>query len=820
MTGANPDGILGLLTALGLDTSAIAELRGRIDASASYRMETRPARVIDSATVDGVTTADVLPLDNELCVAAQNRFDATYHTPIDPVSVGPPRRGHSVTHFTVPADCTVGLVELQVKTSAAAVIGDHAVWVAIYSSVDANFAVARTLVGTLGSRDAHQISFGYWSLFSFVAASEISLVPGVHYWLAICSAEPGTFPIVDRWCDGVSSTEVNVRKLVEVGGELLKVNNNDGVAAVSQAYPTATSTYDDYTNHQIWYRLYERSHVVQDVPMAEGASAPQIGDIATVRRIGGIHSTSEVIGPAGGQGLRTASAGHTSPTSGTSNHALLSATHNDTLAGAPIQGALIYANATPKWATTSGLYWDEVNDRLAILGAGAVVAAPAYPLHVERTASGADRCLGFFKNAEAGADSFAEIQVENEVGGHNVGLVMLGSTYTHAGRTDWANKGLLISSEDASGLIIAADAGKIEFWLYQGAYPAGAYTHVADVTSDGAYNGIFPHADSAYALGGEAGPLRWADGSFDQIHLNAHLVTCEGASILGQDYSTDSATVQFAKLGLGAAPSATAGDLLYMYGGGGAAGRTTINLGDSGWAVPSAAGAVSDGDKAIFYNVGSEKYALGLEAGHLWIQGPTKFYVGATGIAEVDNTAFFPLAASIDLGLSGQYFDYAFINRIYLNSTAYFSGATAGAADLYGDLTLATAYKTIKGTAGNTLWRITGKYTGAGTFPSDVVLSNNYFYTDGTIGTAAQSTAMILARCTPDDTVGIIDFMLGIRNTAPTSKLTVGQAVVTVASGIALKLGNARVANADAAITGYVTVQDSAGATYKLAIIN
>ena len=556
MTGANPDGILGLLTALGLDTSAIAELRGRIDASASYRMETRPARVIDSATVDGVTTADVLPLDNELCVAAQNRFDATYHTPINPVSVGPPRRGHSVTHFTVPADCTVGLVELQVKTSAAAVIGDHAVWVAIYSSVDANFAVARTLVGTLGSRDAHQISFGYWSLFSFVAASEISLVPGVHYWLAICSAEPGTFPIVDRWCDGVSSTEVNVRKLVEVGGELLKVNNNDGVAAVSQAYPTATSTYDDYTNHQIWYRLYERSHVVQNVPMAEGASAPQIGDIATVRRIGGIHSTSEVIGPAGGQGLRTASAGHTSPTSGTSNHALLSATHNDTLAGAPIQGALIYANATPKWATTSGLYWDEVNDRLAILGAGAVVAAPAYPLHVERTASGADRCLGFFKNAEAGADSFAEIQVENEVGGHNVGLVMLGSTYTHAGRTDWANKGLLISSEDASGLIIAADAGKIEFWLYQGAYPAGAYTHVADVTSDGAYNGIFPNITNTYVLGGEAGPLRWKDGSFTQIHLNAHLVTCEGASIIGQDYSTDSATVNFKTLTLASGDSA------------------------------------------------------------------------------------------------------------------------------------------------------------------------------------------------------------------------------------------------------------------------
>jgi hypothetical protein len=35
-----------------------------------------------------------------------------------------------------------------------------------------------------------------------------------------------------------------------------------------------------------------------------------------------------------------------------------------------------------------------------------------------------------------------------------------------------------------------------------------------------------------------------------------------------------------------------------------------------------------------------------------------------------------------------------------------------------------------------------------------------------------------------------------------------------------LRLGVARVANADAAITGYVTVKDSTGTSYKLAIIN
>ena len=100
-------------------------------------------------------------------------------------------------------------------------------------------------------------------------------------------------------------------------------------------------------------------------------------------------------------------------------------------------------------------------------------------------------------------------------------------------------------------------------------------------------------------------------------------------------------------------------------------------MGNSGWAVPSAAGADSNGDKVVFYNAGSEKYALGLEAGHLWISGNAiKFYSTATAIAEIDSTALFPLTTSIDLGWSGQYWDNTFTNRLYLNSTTYLDGPT------------------------------------------------------------------------------------------------------------------------------------------------
>ena len=117
--------------------------------------------------------------------------------------------------------------------------------------------------------------------------------------------------------------------------------------------------------------------------------------------------------------------------------------------------------------------------------------------------------------------------------------------------------------------------------------------------------------------------------------------------------------------------------LINMTGAGGAAGKVTINMGNSGWAVPSAAGADSNGDKVVFYNAGSEKYALGLEAGHLWISGNAiKFYSTATAIAEIDSTALFPVTTSIDLGWSGQYWDNTFTNRLYLNSTTYLDGPT------------------------------------------------------------------------------------------------------------------------------------------------
>lgn len=101
--------------------------------------------------------------------------------------------------------------------------------------------------------------------------------------------------------------------------------------------------------------------------------------------------------PSGGISYNTTTRafGCTSIAGGGFAHALLSATHTDTLVGSPVLGNIIYANSTPAWtklvgnSTTGKLF-------LSQTGTGAVSAAPAWSLLIDSdipdtiTISGAD----------------------------------------------------------------------------------------------------------------------------------------------------------------------------------------------------------------------------------------------------------------------------------------------------------------------------------------------------------------------------------------------------------------------------------------------
>ena len=209
--------------------------------------------------------------------------------------------------------------------------------------------------------------------------------------------------------------------------------------------------------------------------------------------------------------------------------------------------------------------WDDANDYLGLFGSGAVNTAPLYPLHIERSAS-ADRVLAYFRNTSADDNVSAAVVVENSSVGHAGVLAQFGVTYSRV--PSFADKTALYSLEGSKGLVLLPITGMTEFWLYHGAYPADAYQHVADIRSTAANVGFMPGADSAFVLGSETGPLRWADGSFDQLHVNSYLLsmsgalTVEAASAINQDLTTD-AVATFAGI---ATPhylgSAAAGDFL------------------------------------------------------------------------------------------------------------------------------------------------------------------------------------------------------------------------------------------------------------------
>jgi hypothetical protein len=157
-------------------------------------------------------------------------------------------------------------------------------------------------------------------------------------------------------------------------------------------------------------------------------------------------------------------------------------------------------------------YWNAVG----------IGVTPAYPLHVQKSAIGDDRVLGFFKNTSPADTNYAAVVVENEIAGHAAVLAQFGAAY--AGVPAFANKSALYSAYDpntgigSDGLMLLAINGMVEFWLYKQGSPSSGgstYHNVANVRCTDTDVGFMPGLDSTFDLGADA--LRWKAGYFDDL---------------------------------------------------------------------------------------------------------------------------------------------------------------------------------------------------------------------------------------------------------------------------------------------------------------
>jgi len=252
-----------------------------------FVQDTQAGRVISLPTG---STADVIPLEDELVATCQDRHDNSHLVAIQPT---PGVRRHVAYHFTVGRQVAVHAAELQFESQPFATVGSNGVWIAIYTATNADFtpAASRVLVGVLGQRHAHRISYGYWTLSYITGEDEMVLSAGANYFLVLCAADPRTAPAADEWD---ATCELRARQIVEAGANLM-LNNN------AEAYPSATSTYTTVTNQQLWFRLYSHRFVLENLPVTEGGQPPSAGEVALVERIGGVHHRSQVVGGMAGQ---------------------------------------------------------------------------------------------------------------------------------------------------------------------------------------------------------------------------------------------------------------------------------------------------------------------------------------------------------------------------------------------------------------------------------------------------------------------------------------------------------------------------------------
>jgi hypothetical protein len=341
----------GFLSQFGSGRSAIDAIRGQGRDQDTYVQDTRIARVI--ASDEDIHTADVVVLENEICLAHQERVNdplvMTDYFTLDANAANSPR--HMAWRFTAGHAAIPHFLELQLKTQTVPdVIGTGRIWVAIYQDDGTGTAPGALLV-TMNSRVGPRLPSSTWSLAFFFADWEANLVGGTQYWIAICTANPMTG--ADAW----GATDLWVRRREEAFADptVMDTASND--------YPLG-GAYSSHVDRRPWFQLHQCEHTLRGVPMAENAPAPSAGELVTMRRVQGMHPQREIIGPLAGQtaGRVTSSA----VTGGAGSFQLF------TPGSIPFAGTSgILTEDNPN------LFWDDTNNRLGI-----GTLAPGYPLHV------------------------------------------------------------------------------------------------------------------------------------------------------------------------------------------------------------------------------------------------------------------------------------------------------------------------------------------------------------------------------------------------------------------------------------------------------
>ncbi len=250
-----------------------------------YRMETQPVRVM----AVGGETIDVVRLEDEATIAHQDLCENLAESIIAPASGGGAFRSVAIP-FTVGRACSVGGVELQLKTTPWGELADSgAVWVAIYSATNTNFtpAASRVLVGIIGSFHNHRISYGYWQLCYVPATTPFDLAPGTNYFLCLCADDPsGAAP--DPWDGSTDTVSAQARYHADVGTFHYRATID---------FPDLATAYSARANINLWWRLYEHLSVLADVPLATGVNITTAGGVGTMQRRAGIHGQHEILSP-------------------------------------------------------------------------------------------------------------------------------------------------------------------------------------------------------------------------------------------------------------------------------------------------------------------------------------------------------------------------------------------------------------------------------------------------------------------------------------------------------------------------------------------
>jgi len=345
----------GFLSQFGSGRSVIDAMSDQSAEQDDYVQDTQGARVI--ASDEAAHTADVVMFADEVCLAHQELTNDPALLPdyfaLDANPANSPR--HMAWRFTAGHNAIPKFLELQLRCqSDLAVVAAGRAWVAIYRDNGMGTAPGALLV-TMDSRVGARIPNSTWILCLLWADWEVTLVAGTRYWIAVCTSDPmgsgGQWGTTDMW----------VRRRDDVFPLFADPTVMD---TASDDFPSG-GAYSSHVDRRPWFRLYECRHTLNDVPMAENATAPSRGELVSMRRIQGMHPQREIIGPFAGQ---TAGRIYTTPRTGGGAGSFQIFT----------PGSIPFAGASGVLTEDNpNLFWDDAANRLGI-----GTNAPATALHV------------------------------------------------------------------------------------------------------------------------------------------------------------------------------------------------------------------------------------------------------------------------------------------------------------------------------------------------------------------------------------------------------------------------------------------------------